>query len=139
VYTTRASFHNDSLSRLEEADRHLSAAREGPRAPPEGSGEVARAGGYERKEGSHAASTRRSHQASCATGTCFVGLAAQRDEDLLWLETDLESDAEERGQTATMVRLLDRVDERVKGEIEAIDRALMRIGTGSPRLKGGLP
>ena len=30
-----------------------------------------------------------------------------------------------------MVRLLDRVDERMKGEIEAIDRALMRIGTGS--------
>jgi len=30
-----------------------------------------------------------------------------------------------------MVRLLDRVDERMKGEFEAIDRALMRIGTGS--------
>lgn len=57
--------------------------------------------------------------------------AAQMDEDLLWLETDLESKAEERGQTETMVRLLDRADERMKGETEVIDRTLMRIGSVS--------
>jgi DnaK suppressor protein len=56
---------------------------------------------------------------------------AQTEEDLLWLETDVEREAIERGQTETMVRLLDRLDEREKREIEAIDLALMRIETGS--------
>ena len=57
--------------------------------------------------------------------------AAQTEEDLLWLETDVEREAMERGQTETMVRLLDRLDEREKREIEAIDLALTRIETGS--------
>jgi len=57
--------------------------------------------------------------------------AAQNEDELLWLETDMEREAEERGQTETMVRLLDRLDERMKKEIEAIDRALTRIETGS--------
>ena len=57
--------------------------------------------------------------------------AAQTEEDLLWLETDVEREAEERGRTETMVRRLDRLDERAKREIEAIDRALTRIETGS--------
>ena len=57
--------------------------------------------------------------------------AAQTEEDLLWLETDVEREAVERGQTETLVRLLDRLDEREKREIEAIDLALIRIETGS--------
>jgi len=57
--------------------------------------------------------------------------AAETEADLLWLETDVEREAEERGQTEKVVRLLDRLDERMKGEIEAIDRALTRIETGS--------
>jgi DnaK suppressor protein len=57
--------------------------------------------------------------------------AAQTEEDLLWLETDVEPEAMERGQTETMVRLLDRLDEREKKEIEAIDLAITRIETGS--------
>lgn len=56
---------------------------------------------------------------------------AQTEEDLLWLETDVEREGNERGQTETMVRLLDRLDEREKREIEAIDLALVRIETGS--------
>lgn len=40
--------------------------------------------------------------------------AAQTEEDLLWLETDVEPEAMERGRTETMVRLLDRLDEREK-------------------------
>jgi DnaK suppressor protein len=56
---------------------------------------------------------------------------AQTEEDLLWLETDVEREAIERGQTETIVRLLDRLDEREKREIEAIDLALTRIETGS--------
>jgi hypothetical protein len=43
--------------------------------------------------------------------------AAQTEEDLLWLETDVEREIEERGQTETMLRLLDRLDERAKREI----------------------
>lgn len=57
--------------------------------------------------------------------------AAQTEDDLLWLETDVEREAEERGRTETMVRLLDRLDERAKREIEAIDRALTKIEAGS--------
>lgn len=52
-------------------------------------------------------------------------------EDLLWLETDVEREPMERGQTETIVRLLDRLDERAKREIEAIDLALTRIEAGS--------
>jgi len=55
---------------------------------------------------------------------------AQTEDDLLWLETDLEREVEERGQTDKMVQLLDRLDERMKREIEAIDRALTRLETG---------
>lgn len=56
---------------------------------------------------------------------------AGTEDDLLWLETDVERESEERGQAETMIRLLDRLDERAKREIEAIDRALLRIETGS--------
>lgn len=61
----------------------------------------------------------------------FFRQAAQTEDDLLWLETDPEPESEERGQTETMIRLLDRLDERMKREIEAIDHALMKIETGS--------
>lgn len=56
--------------------------------------------------------------------------AAQTEEELLWLETDVESEVQERGQGERMVQLLDRLDERMKTEIEAIDRAIVRIDTG---------
>lgn len=57
--------------------------------------------------------------------------AAQTEDELLWLETDVEREPMERGQTETMVRLLDRLDERAKREIEAIDFVLTRIEAGS--------
>lgn len=56
--------------------------------------------------------------------------AAQTEEELHWLETDIESEVEERGQEETMVRLLDRLEDREKQEIEAIDQALVRIESG---------
>ena len=55
--------------------------------------------------------------------------AARTEEELLWLESDIESEAEERGQEETMVRMLDRLDGRAKAEIEAIDRALFKLGS----------
>jgi DnaK suppressor protein len=55
--------------------------------------------------------------------------AAQTEEELLWFQSDIESEVEERGQEESMVRLLDRLDGRAKAEIEAIDRALFKLGT----------
>lgn len=55
---------------------------------------------------------------------------AQTEDELLWLETDVESEAQERGQGEKMVQLLDRLDERMKAEIEAIDRALVKLEAG---------
>ena len=54
---------------------------------------------------------------------------AQTEDELLWLETDVESEVEERGQEESMVRLLDRLDGRAKAEIEEIDRALVKLET----------
>jgi RNA polymerase-binding transcription factor DksA len=54
---------------------------------------------------------------------------AQTEDELLWLETDVESEVQERGQGERMVQLLDRLDGRAKAEIEAIDRALFKLGT----------
>ena len=54
---------------------------------------------------------------------------AQAEEELGWLQSDIESEVEERGQEESMVRLLDRLDGRAKAEIEAIDRAFFKLGT----------
>ncbi len=56
--------------------------------------------------------------------------AASTEEDLLWLETDAEREMEERGQDEKMIQFFDRMDTRLKAEIEAIDRALVKIETG---------
>jgi len=52
------------------------------------------------------------------------------EEDLRWLDADVESEIEEEGQEKNIARLLSRLDERGKVEIEAIDRALGRIASG---------
>ena len=55
---------------------------------------------------------------------------AHVEEDLLWLETDRESELVERGQDETFIRLLARLDDHQKAEIEAIDGALTKIANG---------
>ncbi len=55
---------------------------------------------------------------------------AQIEDDLRWLETDVESELVERGQDETFIRLLARLDDQEKAEIEEIDRALGRIANG---------
>lgn len=55
---------------------------------------------------------------------------AQTEEELLWLATDVESEAQERGQEEKMVQLLDQLDDRMKAEIQAIDRALVKLEAG---------
>jgi RNA polymerase-binding transcription factor DksA len=55
---------------------------------------------------------------------------AQIEEDLLLLETDVESEVHEQGQGESMVQLLSRLAERMKAEIEAIDRTLVKLERG---------
>jgi RNA polymerase-binding transcription factor DksA len=55
---------------------------------------------------------------------------AEAEEDLRWLATDVEPETEEEGQQENIARLLARLDDRGKAEIEAIDRALARIVSG---------
>lgn len=55
---------------------------------------------------------------------------ADIEDDLLWLETDVESEREERAQDENMLRLLACLDDRGKAEIEEIDQAFARIESG---------
>ncbi len=56
---------------------------------------------------------------------------ARVEDDLRWLDTNIEIEIEEEGQEENIARLLARLDERGKEEIEAIDRALVRIEQGT--------
>jgi DnaK suppressor protein len=55
---------------------------------------------------------------------------ARAEDDLHWLDVNVEPEVEEEGQEENIARLLARLDERGKAEIEAIDRALARIDAG---------
>jgi len=55
---------------------------------------------------------------------------AHVEDDLRWLDTNVEPEVEEEGQEQNIARLLARLDDRGKAEIEAIDAALARIATG---------
>ncbi|MDP3090558.1 MAG: TraR/DksA C4-type zinc finger protein [Nitrospira sp.] len=56
--------------------------------------------------------------------------AAKTEDELLWLETDVEPEVQERGQQEKLVRFLDQMETRLKTEIEAIDQALVRLSAG---------
>jgi len=60
----------------------------------------------------------------------LFGQVAHLEDDLRWLDEDIESEVVEEGQEETMARLLARLDERGRMEIEAIDHALERIDRG---------
>jgi RNA polymerase-binding transcription factor len=55
---------------------------------------------------------------------------AQVEDDLRWLNTNVEPEMEEEGQEENVARLLARLDDREQGEIRAINTALARIATG---------
>lgn len=55
---------------------------------------------------------------------------ARVEEDLRWLDTNVEPEIEDESQEENIARLLARLDDRGKAEIEAIDRALTRIASG---------
>ena len=52
---------------------------------------------------------------------------AHVEDGLRWLDTNVEPEVEEEGQEENIARLLARLDDRGKAEIEAIDAALGRI------------
>jgi RNA polymerase-binding protein DksA len=56
---------------------------------------------------------------------------AQLEDELLWLETDIESELVERGQNENTIRVLSRLDDRQKAELEEIHRALTKVATGT--------
>jgi DnaK suppressor protein len=55
---------------------------------------------------------------------------AQVEDNLRWLDTNVEPEIEEEGQEANIARLLERLDDRERAELDEIDRALARIETG---------
>jgi RNA polymerase-binding transcription factor len=55
---------------------------------------------------------------------------AHVEDDLRWLDTNVEPEVEEEGQEENIARLLSRLDDRGKAEIDAIDTALSRIAAG---------
>jgi DnaK suppressor protein len=56
---------------------------------------------------------------------------ADAEDDLRWIAEDRESELEERAQEERAARLLARLDDRGKQEIEEIDEALRRISAGT--------
>jgi DnaK suppressor protein len=59
----------------------------------------------------------------------LVRQVAQIEAELLWLEPDVESRVQAQGEGESLVQMLTRLDERIKAEIEAIDRALVKLET----------
>ena len=59
--------------------------------------------------------------------------AAQTEGKLRRFQGEVETEAEEGGQKETLVRLLDRLDERAKAEIAASNEALARIDSSQYR------
>jgi DnaK suppressor protein len=55
---------------------------------------------------------------------------ARVEDNLRWLDTNVEPEVEEEGQEANIARLLARLDDREREELDEIDRALARIETG---------
>jgi DnaK suppressor protein len=55
---------------------------------------------------------------------------ARVEDNLRWLGTNVEPEPEEEGQEENIARLLTRLDDRERAELEAIDHALGRIETG---------
>ena len=56
---------------------------------------------------------------------------ATAEDDLRWLDTNVEPERMDEGQEQALALVLARLDQRGKVEIEAIDRALARIAADS--------
>ncbi len=60
----------------------------------------------------------------------LLAQVAQHEDDLGWLDENVEPETVEEGQQQTLARLLARLDEQERAEITAIDLALERMARG---------
>ena len=60
----------------------------------------------------------------------LIRSVAHVEDDLRWLDTNVEPEVEEEGQEENIARLLDRLDSRQRADLGAIDAALARLATG---------
>lgn len=56
---------------------------------------------------------------------------ARAEDDLRWLDSNVEPEMMDEGQEKSLALVLTRLDDRGKVEIDAIDRALARIAANS--------
>ena len=61
----------------------------------------------------------------------LLAQVARVEDDLRWLDESVGPEPVEESQEQTMASLLERLDERERAEIGAIDRALRRIAAGA--------
>lgn len=69
-------------------------------------------------------------EALLAQRRALLRRVADTEEDLRWLDTHVARETTEEGQEEAIARLLVRLDERGRAELDAIDAALARIATG---------
>jgi RNA polymerase-binding protein DksA len=61
----------------------------------------------------------------------LLRLVARAEDDLGWLDRNVEAEKVDEGQEGSLALVLARLDDRGQAEIQAIDRALARIAAGS--------
>lgn len=61
----------------------------------------------------------------------LLAQVARLEDELRWLEAEVEPELVENGQEATLALLAGRLDEHDRAELEAIERALARIEAGT--------
>ena len=61
----------------------------------------------------------------------LIEQVARVEDDLRWFDTNVEPEVVEEGQEETIARLLERLDDHDRREVDEIDRALGRIDGGS--------
>jgi DnaK suppressor protein len=60
----------------------------------------------------------------------LLSQVAELEDDLRWLQTNVEPERVEEGQEQALAGVLERLDEHDRAEIDAIERALERIRDG---------
>jgi RNA polymerase-binding protein DksA len=77
------------------------------------------------------ASVERIREDLLARRRALIEQVAHVEDDLHWLDTNVEPEMVEEGQEETMARLLTRLNDHDRSEVDEIDRALDRISGGT--------
>jgi RNA polymerase-binding protein DksA len=77
------------------------------------------------------ASVERIREGLLARRHALIEQVAHVEDDLRWLDTNVEPEMVEEGQEETLARLLTRLDDHDRSEVDDIDRALNRISGGT--------